>query len=198
MANVNPLSREELSEFEPFFEAVERSMGFVPNSLPTMGLRPEILRGFAALSSAVLGPGTVELALKQMVALMASTAAGCRYCQAHTAATGARRGVDVAKLEAIYEFETNDLFSASERAALRLARDAAVVPNATGPEHFVEARKHFTDAQIVEIVSVVGLFGWLNRWNDTMATDLEAEPLEFASAHLSGAGWAPGKHTAGR
>ncbi len=195
MANVKPLAREDLEEFGPFFEAVETSMGFVPNSLPSMAHRPEILRGFAALSGAVLGRGTVDMGLKQMVALMASTSGGCRYCQAHTAATGARRGVDVAKIAAVYEFETSDLFSDAERAALRLARDAGIQPNATGPQHFEEARRHFNDAQIVEIVSVVSLFGWLNRWNDTMATDLEPEPLEFASKHLSGHGWAPGKHS---
>ena len=197
MANVNPLSREDLEEFEPFFQAVEASMGFVPNSLPSMAHRPEILRGFAALSGAVLGRGTVDMGLKQMIALMASTSAGCRYCQAHTAATGARRGVDVAKIATVYEFETSDLFSDAERAALRLARDAGISPNATGPEHFEEARRHFNDAQIVEIVSVVSLFGWLNRWNDTMATDLESEPMAFAAKHLAPNGWAPGKHGPG-
>ncbi|MDZ7727690.1 MAG: hypothetical protein U5Q44_05530 [Dehalococcoidia bacterium] len=43
-------------------------------------------------------------------------------------------------------------------------------------------------------MGVISLFGWLNRWNDTMATDLEEEPLAFAQEHLGGAGWAAGKH----
>ena len=194
MPNIKPLARDELAEFEPFFKAVEASMGFVPNSLPTMAHRPEILRGFAALSGAVLGPGTIDAGLKQMVALVASTAHGCRYCQAHTAATAARRGVSIEKLHEVYDFESTSLFTVAERAALRLARDAALVPNCATPQHFEDLRSHFSDTQIVEIVAVISLFGWLNRWNDTMATELEDEPLHFGSEHLEGQGWEPGKH----
>ena len=193
-ANVHPIPRESLPEFEQFFGLVEASMGFVPNSLPTMAHRPEVLKAFAALSGAVLGPGTVDLGLKQLVALVTSAANGCRYCQAHTASTAVRRHVSADKVEAVFEFETNPAFTDAERAALRLARDSGVVPNCTTPAHFEELRKHFSDGDIVEIVAVISLFGWLNRWNDTMATELEEEPLQFASAHLGALGWAPGKH----
>lgn len=98
------------------------------------------------------------------------------------------------KVEAVYEFETSHLFSAAERAALRLARDAGVVPNASTPEHFAELKRFYSDPQIVELVSVISLFGWLNRWNDTMATELEEEPLTFAGEHLATHGWQAGKH----
>ena len=53
------------------------------------------------------------------------------------------------------------------------------------------------DDQIVELVGAVCLFGWLNRWNDTMATDLEPRPLEFGLTNLSDSGWKPGKHVSG-
>jgi hypothetical protein len=53
---------------------------------------------------------------------------------------------------------------------------------------------HFDEDQIVELVAVISLFGWLNRWNDTMATDLEDEPLAFGTDHLAARGWDPGKH----
>ena len=48
----------------------------------------------------------------------------------------------------------------------------------------------------VEILGVVSLFGFLNRWNDSMATTLEEEPTEFANRTISGTGWTPGKHAA--
>ena len=67
-----------------------------------------------------------------------------------------------------------------------------MVPNATGPEHFEQLKKHFTDRQIVEIVAVISLFGFLNRWNDTMATTLESQPGEFARVNLDN--WEVGKH----
>lgn len=54
--------------------------------------------------------------------------------------------------------------------------------------------EHFTDRQVVEIVSVIALFGFLNRWNDTLATTLEDEPVAFAGNTLKSSGWEPGKH----
>jgi uncharacterized peroxidase-related enzyme len=194
MPNVTPLSREELADFEATFRALDSGFGFVPNSMLTMGRRPEILRAFSALGGAVLGPGAVPRTLKQMVAFVASNAAGCRYCQAHTSDQAHRAGVDAAKIDALYSFETSPLFDDGERAALRLARDAAIVPNATGPGHFVALAAHFTPEQVVEIVAVISLFGFLNRWNDTMATTLEEEPVAFGHQHLAAHGWETGKH----
>jgi len=41
---------------------------------------------------------------------------------------------------------------------------------------------------------VISMFGWMNRWNDTLATQLEEHPLEFAREHLGASGWTPGVH----
>src|SRR5712691_8379066 len=109
---------------------------------------------------------------------MASRAAGCGYCMAHTAHTAERVGVPAAKEAALWEYETSPLFTAAERAALRVAQGAAQVPNAVSDEDFAELKRHYSDAQIVDIVAVIALFGFLNRYNDTMATELEASPIE--------------------
>ncbi len=82
----------------------------------------------------------------------------------------------------------------AERAALRLAQDSALQPNRVESGHFEELRRHFDDAQIVERVAVCALFGFLNRWNDTLSTELEAVPRAFAEQHLGGSGWQVGKH----
>jgi uncharacterized peroxidase-related enzyme len=197
MAYVKPLPREKIKEFEPLLAPIEAVLGFVPNSLLTMARRPEIVRAFAALAGGVQS-GTVRPELKQLVAHISSTAAGCRYCQAHTAHTAARIGVPLEKLEAAWDFESDDRFDEPERVTLRFARDASVVPNAVTKSHFDDLRKHFSDDEIVELVAVISLFGWLNRWNDTMATELEGEPLNFASQHLASRGWQVGKHERGK
>jgi uncharacterized peroxidase-related enzyme len=193
MARVAPLDRGKLSEFEDFFERAEQALGFVPNSMLTMGRRPEILRGFAALSGAVFGPGRIPPELK-LIAFVSSNASGCRYCQAHTSSGASRMGVSTEKIGAAFEYESNPLFSDAERAALRLANDASIVPNAATDEHFDELGKHFDAEEIVEIMAVIALFGWLNRWNDTMATSLEPEPVEFAHENLAARGWDVGAH----
>ena len=192
MTLVPPKPREELSEMEPIFQMVEASMGFVPTSMLTMAHWPELLGAFGGLGGTILGGGELDPGLKQMVAFVISNAAGCRYCQAHTSHSAHRSGVSAEKLNAAFEFETSDLFTDAERAALRVALHAGMVPNAVEPAHMEELHKHYTDKQCVEIVAVISLFGYLNRWNDTMATTLEATPTDFATDNLPN--WQIGKH----
>ncbi len=194
MPRVSPLSREELSEFEASFSMIEEAAGFIPNSMLTMGRVPGILRAFSGLTAAVLGNGTVSRELKQLVAFVSSQSAGCRYCQAHTAHAAHENGVAAQKIQAAFEFETSDLFDEREKAALRVAADAGLAPNATTDAQFEELHKHFDDDEIVELVAVISMFGWLNRWNDTMATELESSPLQFAQRQLAGSGWEVGRH----
>ncbi len=169
-------------------------MGFVGNSTKTMARRPKIRNAFSRLFGEVMFQGEIDSGLKFLMAQMASTSYGCRYCQAHTSHSAHNNGISEQKIAALYEFETNPLFDDAERAALRFARDAALQPNATTPDHFEQLRAHYTEDQIVELMATIATFGFLNRWNDTMATELEAEPLEFARQHLADNGWEAGKH----
>ena len=196
MVRVMPVAREDAPELEDVFQRAEKALGFVPSSFFAMARAPGILRAFTRLSREVIGiPGTVPLPLKRMVAYMASRSAGCQYCSAHTAeSASAVDGVPPEKVAAIWSYETSPLFDEAERAALAMAQGAGASPNAVTDGDFDELRKHFDDDQIVELVATVCLFGWLNRWNDTMATDLETRPLEFGMANLTPSGWTPGKH----
>ncbi|MEP7033466.1 MAG: carboxymuconolactone decarboxylase family protein [Actinomycetota bacterium] len=197
MANMEPLRREDHPELEELWQLYDDSMSFVPNSLFTMARRPEILEAFSELITRIWRTGTVPVELKPLIAIVASTAAGCRYCQAHETVDAKMRGVDEAKIRDIGDFERSTLYSEAERAALRFARDASVVPNDVSRANFEELRRHWDEGQIVEILAVVGLFGFLNRWNDSMATDLEDIPRAFAGRTIGPHGWESGKHGSG-
>ncbi|MFL6973141.1 MAG: carboxymuconolactone decarboxylase family protein [Xanthobacteraceae bacterium] len=190
-----PLAPEHTPELKDAFEAARKRMGFIPNSVLIMQRKPEMVRAFAQMSAAIWNlDGKVDLKLKRLLAHVASRSAGCRYCMAHTAEGAAKLGVDQQKLDAVWNYQTSPLFSAAERAALDVAVAAGGVPNAVTDEMFMELRKHWSDDQVVEIVGVIAMFGFLNRWNDTLATPLEDEPLEFGEAHLAAHGWDAGKH----
>ena len=126
---------------------------------------------------------------------MASLASGCQHCQSHGAFHLQSIGADRERIRALWEYETSDLFSDAERAALDLVRAAAQIPNATTPEHFEELRKHYTNTQILEILAVNCMAGWLNRWNDTIATVTDQESVDWATENLADVGWHIGKHT---
>ena len=194
MTQVDQLDRAALPELEPIFAAVEAGMGFVPNSFLTMAHWPELVQTFTPLAATVLNGGVVDSGLKQLLAHVASSAAGCRYCQAHTAHNATRRGVSAEKVAAAFEFERSTLFSAAERAALRVAAKGGTQPNAIEAADMTALAEHFEPRAIVEIVAVIALFGFLNRWNDSLATTLEDHPTAFATEHLAGSGWTAGKH----
>lgn len=191
---MEPLRREDHPELEELWRLYDDSMSFVPNSLFTMARRPEILRAFSELITQIWRTGTLPVGLKPLLAIVASTAAGCRYCQAHETVDAKLRGVDEDKIAEIWNFERSERYSEAERAALRFARDASVVPNAVTPELFEDLRRHWDEGEVVEMLSVIGLFGFLNRWNDSMATDLEEIPTALADRTIGPHGWEPGKH----
>lgn len=194
MPHLDPLPRESLPQFKDRLDHYENTRGFIPNSILTMARRPNIAEAFMALNKAVLYEGTVPEELKMLVSLIASQAAGCRYCQAHMANLSSIYEASDKKIAAVWEFETSDLFSAAEKAALRLALAGSLIPNEASEDNFTELKKHFDEAEIVEIVASIALFGYLNRWNDTMATSLEPRAKEVVSRTAEKTGWNAGKH----
>jgi len=129
-----------------------------------------------------------------LISLIASQAAGCLYCQAHMANLSSIYEASDKKIAAVWEYESSDLFSDAERAALRLAVNASLIPNQATQEDFDELAKYFDDGQIVELVASIALFGYLNRWNDTMATGLEEHAAKVAERTIGDGGWEAGKH----
>lgn len=194
MPHLPPLSPEAVPEFKQRFEHYENTRGFIPNSILTMSRRPAIAEAFMQLNKAVLYQGTVNEELKMLVSLIASQAAGCRYCQAHMANLASIYRASDKKIAAVWEYENSDLFSAAERAALRLAVNASLIPNQATQEDFDVLAKYFNEGEIVELVATIALFGYLNRWNDTMATELEEHPVRVAERIISDGGWQAGKH----
>jgi len=195
MTRLAPLDRASLPDLEDTFALTEGAMGFLPNSLLIMAWRPELVKAFVGMMAQVNLGGALTPGLRQMIAYMASRSAGCLYCQAHT-----HHGADHAddlnaqKLEKIWEYETSDLFTEGERAALRVAQLSAQVPNGVSDTDFEALKPHFDEDQIVDIVAVISALGFLNRWNDTLATPLEETPIAHATDHLAKTGWTTGKH----
>ena len=194
MPHVEPLPWEANPQFIERFQHYQNTRGFVPNSILTMQRRPAIAQAFMDLNKAVLYEGTVAEELKMLVSLVTSQASGCRYCQAHMSNLASLYKASDEKIRAVWSFESSPLFSAAERAALRLGYHAALVPNEATAADFDELKKHFDEGQMVEIVATIALFGYLNRWNDTMATTLEPRAVEVAGRAIGAVGWRAGKH----
>jgi uncharacterized peroxidase-related enzyme len=195
MPLVQPLpadSNPDVAELARFFN---ETLGFCPNSVLTMQHRPGIAKAFIALNMAVMqNHGGVSSALKRLIGYVSSAAAGCRYCQAHTIRAAERYGAEAEQLAHVWEFRTHPAFSAAERAALEFALAASLVPNAVNADVQAALHAHWDAGEIVEMLGVISLFGYLNRWNDSMGTALEAPAEQSAQQWLSPTGWERGKH----
>jgi uncharacterized peroxidase-related enzyme len=186
---------DEVSRIATFFQS---TLGFAPNSVLTMQRRPEIAKAFTHLNRAVMeNGGRVTSEQKRLIGHLASANAGCRYCEAHTVLAAKRFGASDERLAELWNFRVSTLFSDAEKAAFEFALAASSVPNAVDEPIAAELHRHWSDDEIVEILGVVALFGFLNRWNDSMATTLEAPAVDVGTTHLAGRGWRLGKH-AGR
>lgn len=156
---------------------------------------PELMGPFKRMAEIVmLEPNNLPRQLRSEVFTMASVAAGCMHCQSHGAYSLHLMGVSPDRIRDIWSYEQSDDFTDAEKAALRLACDAALVPSAVEPVHFVGLREHYSDRQIVELLAVISLAGWYNRWNNAIATVTDKESIDWARQHLAPVGWEVGKH----
>lgn len=195
MARLTPLANDHSPELQEKFAFFEKTLGFVPNSLLTMQRKPKLVQALVQLSAAVYDPqGDVDLGFKRLVAHVASAAAGCQYCKAHTAVSATRHGIDAEKLEDIWVYANSPHYNDAEKIALDFALAAASQPNDVTDELFEKLSEHWSEGQITELMGVISLFGFFNRWNDSLATPLEADPLAIAEKHLAKQGWSAGKH----
>ncbi len=192
-----PLPPGQSPELADQFASFLTTLGFIPNSVLTMQRKPALVRAFVQMQAAIWSPDSkVDRGLKRLIAFASSRAAHDAYSMAHTASGALHFGIDPAKLAALAEFRSSPSFTAPEKSALALAVAASAVPNGVTDALFAELRAHWSEEQIVEIVATVAMAGFLARWNGTMATPLEAEPLEVAEKHLAPQGWSAGIHGA--
>lgn len=179
MPRIAPLEDDELPDTVKAILTPElKHLGFRLNDSATFARVPGLVENLSALTMAIYGQdGLIPQDLKQMISIITSTAAGCVYCQSHTVYGAEVGGVDEEKIKAIWEYEVSPLFTNAERAALRVAQGAGHAPVQVTDADFDELKKHYDDNQICEIVAVIAMFGFTNKWNDTLATEIESTPL---------------------
>lgn len=195
MPLVTPLSPDHDKETQELAAFFNETLGFCPNSVLTMQHRPSISKAFINLNKAVMeNQGRVTSSLKRMIAWVSSNATGCRYCQAHAIRAAERYGAEQEQLDHIWEYKTHVAFSDAERAALDFSLAASLVPNAVDEKIKSELYKYWNEGEIVEMLGVISLFGYLNRWNDSMGTTLEEDAIESGNQYLGKTGWNTGKH----
>ena len=194
MPLIKPLSNIKDKETQELVTFFNETLGFCPNSVLTMQKKPHLAQAFVNLNKAVMdNAGSISSEFKRIIAYISSNTAGCRYCQAHTIRAAERYGGEKERLEQAWDFENSSLFSEAEKIALRFTIAASSVPVGTSQELEELLQHHWNETDILEIMSVIALFGYLNRWNDVMGTSLEKDAKDSAESLLQNQ-WDIGKH----
>ncbi len=164
----------------------KKTKGYPPNTWYTMARKPAVFRAYRDLHGAVMmAGGEVPQGLKFMLAAVTSMAAGDDYCAAHNAENAHHiAGVALEKIRALVNFRVDAQFTPAERAALELGAGAGAHPPCVTDAHFETLKQHFSDDAMVELVAVISLLGWLNRWAQTVEPELEPAARAFAQANL--------------
>ena len=195
MPLINPLSSIQDKETQELVSFFNETLGFCPNSVLTMQKKPHLAQAFVNLNKAVMdNVGSISSEFKRIIAYISSNTAGCRYCQAHTIRAAERYGGEKERLKEAWNFENSNLYSNAEKVALRFTIAASSVPVSISQELENSLKEEWSETDILEIMSVIALFGYLNRWNDVLGTSLENDAKESAETLLK-SHWEIGKHS---
>ena len=189
---VKPLKSED-KEIQKIIKFYDETLGFCPNSIKTMFIRPQIAYAFINLNKAVMeNRGELSSKVKRLIGYLASTVSGCKYCQAHTIRAAERYGSNNKQLNEIWDFKESSAFTEKEKIAFEFTIAASSIPNQIDDKISLKLKEHWDDGEIVEMLGVISLFGFLNRWNDSMGTPIEEGALESGNKFIKN--WNPNKH----
>lgn len=128
-----------------------------------MANRPEVLKTFVPFYGAVMGPGSVERRIKELVYLTCSYTNHCAYCTAAHVAAGKKAGITEQEMQSL-QASTDEGFSEPELAAIRYARELTQTAAASTTRDALSS--HFNDEQVVELTLVAATANWTNRFNN--------------------------------
>ncbi len=150
---------------EQIFQSFIDKNGFVPNWARVMANDPEILVAFVGLMKATMGSGKIKPLLKWKIANEVSDLNKCTYCVGVTESMLKALGAKEDDMDKIIDKENlTDKEKAAVEYAAVVTKEAFKVPENT----FHKLEDNFDQEQILEITAVVGLFNYINRFNDAL------------------------------
>ncbi len=165
MAIISSLEKNQASEkVKEIYEGFEDQGKKVPEWVKVMAHRPEILKEFFELFNAVMNNGKVNDRLKWRIAYTVSETLKCKFCVDVTLKMLKKMGASDEEIEDVKKIEE---FSEKEKETLELVKEVTLKAHVCTPELFKKMKENFSESEIVEIISIVGLFNYINRFNNT-------------------------------
>jgi len=152
---------------------LEELWGRPVNLYRALGNHPALTAAWTEFANAIRHESRTPRALRELMILRTAQVARSEYEWAHHLGMARKAGVLEAKIAALALWRTAEAFDAKERAALALT-EAVMACNVTDEVH-AEVRKHFTDAEFVELSLTASFYAMVSRMLDAMRVELDQE-----------------------
>jgi len=152
------------------FEAFWTSRGNVPKLFRILAHRPPLFETFTAHFDAVMGEGRLPIRFKELVAVRVSQLNGCRYCLGSHTVLAKKFGATDAELASLQDVAASSL-SEAERDSILFAEKMTRDHRSIRQADFDRLRAHWETDQIVELLCVIGIFNYLNRFAESLALE---------------------------
>lgn len=163
MALILSLEKNQVKDItQEIYENFEKETGKAPEWVKVMAHRAEILKEFVELFKTIMGKGDIESVLKWKIALIVSKTLKCPFCVDVSENMLKKLGATEEMIEEIKSLSTE------ESEILELVKDVTLDGHLDDPQLFERLKGKFNESQIVEIISVMGLFNYINRFNNTL------------------------------
>ena len=116
-------------------------------------------------TSAQSGWKKLDPTLRWLALQATSSRIGCSWCIDYGYYEGMHDGVDPAKVRAVSDWRSSDLFDERERAVLEYAETATGCPGEVPEELAERIRTHLSDPEFVELAAWVALENFRSRFN---------------------------------
>jgi 4-carboxymuconolactone decarboxylase len=165
--------------FNPVLQKrLEDLWGKPVNLYRALGNHPALTAAWTEFANAIRNESRTPRALRELMILRTAQIARSEYEWAHHLRMARKAGVDEAKIAALAQWRTSTEFDARERAALGLT-EAVMACNVTDEIH-AEVKRHFSDAEFVELSLTAGFYAMVSRMLDAMRVELDPDVREHS------------------
>jgi uncharacterized peroxidase-related enzyme len=183
MTRVRDIAPHELpSDLARIYEKFTGSYGPFRNQAAVFAHVPAALRHLMPLLMELREAKTLPKRYLELAIVAVSKLNECEYCVAHHTPFLAVEGISPAGAQRILDYRDHPEFDEIDRLVVEYAIAVTEHPNRLPEAMFMRLRRHFSEAQIVELTLRIALCGFFNRFNDALQIEEEAEAASAVAA----------------
>ena len=166
MVIIRSLEKNQIEEIiKGIYDDFEKDRKKVPEWMKVMAHCPHILKEFKELFNVIMSNEKIERCLKWKIAYMVSETLRCPFCVDVTSKMLKTMG---AKEETLKKMKAGKNLPEDEKNLFNLVKEITQKANVCTPGLLEKMKKNYSEAEIVEIVSIIGLFNYINRFNNSL------------------------------